>query len=400
MVEGGGCVTLAGGSAAAHATTGKVLLLSWTIPPALTGAADVVGSLAKQFSREEMVVAGERPHGRELSPWQEDWPDLVYLVNGWPSTRRGERWWRKLQFPLLFLRCLRLARTYGCTSIVTVFPSEEYLLAGYLTALCTGAQFFPYFHNTFVENRKGVARHFASWLQGRVFKRAAHVFVMSDGMVELYGERYPELTCSALVHSFTADIPPFAPPPEPGSPLRVMICGNIGDSCREATARVADAMSQVGDASLTLLSATARVFLERWGILRDGVRHETPDEIQPYLREADIALLPHGFSGGLSADEYRTIFPTRTLQYLICGRPILAHAPPGCYLTRFLRKHRCALIVDEPSVPALLDAIARLRSDAQLRSKLVRNALLTAQQFRGPRVAAMLRRQLQSSEVQ
>jgi len=131
------------------------------------------------------------------------------------------------------------------------------------------------------------------------------------------------------------------------------------------------------------------------GLLRDGAQHKTPDEVQPYLREADIVVLPHGLSGGLSPEEYRTIFPTKTIQYLLRGRPILAHVPRSCYLTRFLNEHRCALVVDEPSVPALLTAIERLRSDAKLRADLVRNALGAVEMFRAPRIAALLRSRLE-----
>jgi hypothetical protein len=369
------------------------------VPPLISGQTTIAINLAKQFSREEMVVAGEQPYEGPAFEWQEDWPQIFYLIKGWPRTRRGGRWWRRLLFPLLLMRCLRLARRYQCKILLVVFPNEEFLLAGYLTARWTGAKLYPYFHDTFVENRKGLSLHFARWLQARVFSKAAHVFVMSEGMAELYHERYPDLQCSPLVHSFSEPIPDFAPPPEPGSPLRFIICGSIWDTCIDATVRVCDAISQVGDASLTFLSGTPRVFLQEMGLLRNGVRHEIVPhgEVVTRLRESDIVVLPHGFSGGLSPEEYRTIFPTRTIEYLLCGRPILAHSPPNCHLTRFLREHGCALVVDEPSIPALLKAIGRLRADAQLRSDLVHKALRTAAIFHAPRVAATLRAKLQEN---
>jgi glycosyltransferase involved in cell wall biosynthesis len=377
----------------------RILLLSWTLPPETSGSATIVGNLAKQFSRKEMLVAGEQPHGRPPFVWQDDWPELVYLIKAWPEMRRGVRWWRKLQFPLLLLRCLRLARRHRYTALVVVFPNEEFLFAGYLTALWSGAKLYPYFHNTYVENRNGLGLYVARWLQARVFSKASHVFVMSKGMVELYRERYPTVQCSALVHSFNEPIPNFSPAPEPRSPLRLTICGNINESNRKAAVRVGDAIAQTEDAVLTILSGRPRSYLQQVGLLRNGTRHETisRDEVITRLKEADIVVLPHSFSGGYSLDEYRTIFPTKTIEYLICGRPILAHVPPNCYLTQFLRERRCALIVEEASIPALLAAIRRLRTDAQLRSELVRNALQAAEIFHAPRVAATLRAQLQQN---
>ena len=76
------------------------------------------------------------------------------------------------------------------------------------------------------------------------------------------------------------------------------------------------------------------------------------------------------------------------------GRPILAHTPPGCFLTRFLRENDCALIVDRPDVDALREALERLRTDFSLRSRLAANARRTAERFRAPRVAAEFRRVL------
>ena len=86
--------------------------------------------------------------------------------------------------------------------------------------------------------------------------------------------------------------------------------------------------------------------------------------------------------------------PTRTIEYLLCGRPILAHAPADWYLTRFLKQHDCALLVTEPSVSALLQAVEQLRADQALRARLVRNALRAAKMFDARRVARILRSHL------
>jgi glycosyltransferase involved in cell wall biosynthesis len=374
----------------------RVLVLSCWIPPAVSGSAIIVGNLATQFARAEMVVAGERPVGQPAMAWRTDWPERVYVTVGWPPTLRGARWWRRLQFPALVARCVWLAWRRRCTAVLAVFPRGEYLLAAYLTARWLRLDLFPYFHNTYVENYTGLRARIARWVQSRVFARAKHVFVMSEGMLELYRERYPGLRCSALPHSFAEDIPAFSPPPEPRSPLRITLCGTINESCREATVRICEALSQVANVAPTVLSGTPRAVLKKLGVLRNGIRHETVsrDHLLSRLRESDIVVLAHGLRGSIPPEEYRTIFPTRTIEYLICGRPILAHAPADCFLSRLLRLHDCALLVDQADVAALVAAIERLRSDAPLRARLVRNALRAAAMFHAPRVASLLRAQL------
>lgn len=379
----------------------KVLLVSWTVPPEPTGSAVIIGNLARQFGADEMIVAGERPHRGPSIVWHDDWPRVVHIALGWPAKWRGARWWRRLQVPFMLWRSLLLALQHRCRSVVAVFPNEEFVLTGYLTALLTGAAFYPYFHNTWLENRKGRTRGIARWMQSLVFARADHVFVMSEGMLELYRERYPDLKCSALVHSFNEQIPRFTPPPEPGSPLRLTICGSITESCKDATLRVSEAISRTHDTHLILLTGTPQSYLAELGLLRDGVRYETVsrDDILTRLRQADIVVLPHGFTGGYSQEEYRTIFPTRTIEYLLCGRPILAHSPPDSYLTKFLKQHECALVVDNPSVSELVKAIELLRSDADLRSKIIRNALKAAESFDAKSVAAAFRARLRGNKT-
>lgn len=376
----------------------RILLISWTVPPEPTGSAVIVGNLAKQFRAEEMVILGERPNGRRPDlTWQKDWPRVVHIAMSWPENWRGTRWWRRLQLPIMFFRAVRLAQKNRCTAVVAVFPNEEYLLVGYLTALFKRIPFIPYFHNTWLENRAGLSRKLAEFLQWRVFERSEHVFLMSQGMVELFQDRYPNLKCSALVHSFNGGLPAFSPPPAPRSPLRITISGSIGEACRDATFRICNAISQTDDVELTFLTGTPRSYLAKLGFLRNGVHYDTVpmDQVTARLRGSDIVVLPHGFTGGYSPEEYQTIFPTRTIEYLLCGRPILAHSPSGCFLTRFLKQNDCALVVEEPSPALIKSAINKLRGDAALRTRLVRNALKTAEQFYAPRVAETLRAQLE-----
>jgi glycosyltransferase involved in cell wall biosynthesis len=291
-------------------------------------------------------------------------------------------------------RCLRLVRRHRVESILVVFPDEEFLLVAYLCARIARRRLVAYFHNTYLEDRHGLYKVFARWLQTRIFASADHVFVMSEGMSELYREYYPNLKQTPLVHSFNDPIPTCAVPQAVGSPMKVVLSGNVNASCVDAATRLGEAVASCPDTRLTIYSGTDRNHLKSIGLLRDGAEcfMVSREELLPRLGEADFLILPHGFTGSRSQEEYRTIFPTKTIEYLISGRPILAHSPPDCFLTRFLRTNECALIVDKPDVHALREAMERLRTDYPLRRRLVENALKTARQFQAAEVAAELRR--------
>lgn len=74
-------------------------------------------------------------------------------------------------------------------------------------------------------------------------------------------------------------------------------------------------------------------------------------------------------------------------------------AVSAVFLTRFLKAHDCALVVEEASPEAVRAGLECLRQDAALRARLVRNALRTAEQFQVTRVAAHLREVVQKSSV-
>ena len=133
--------------------------------------------------------------------------------------------------------------------------------------------------------------------------------------------------------------------------------------------------------------------MERMGLLANGVGYDSVplDKVAWRLGQADIVLLPHGLTGGLAPEEYQTIFPTKTIECLLSGKPILSHSPPGSFLTRFLKEHDCALVVETPDTEEIYRAIDRLREDEKLRARLVRNALKAVRMFEAPAVARELR---------
>ncbi|MEP7293756.1 MAG: glycosyltransferase [Chloroflexota bacterium] len=382
----------------------KILLMSRSIPPTPSGSAVIVGNLARQFSRSEMVIVGAKSMGYPPVEWGINLPQRIYASLHPPDDLRGGRWLRWLQFPFVLLISLYVMLTQRCDVILAVFPDEIYLLAAYWLSRLLKRPLFAYFHNTYVENRPvgSIFHKLAVWLQARIFAHARHVFVMSEGMQQLYRERYPGLKCTPLVHTFNelpADLEQPVEVPKLHQPLDLVLTGNIGAYCADATARIVRAVTELQDARLSVYSGTSRQALKSVGI--DGTDIEidtiTRDQLLVRLRQADILLLPHGFTGRIASEEIRTIFPTRTIEYLLAERPILAHLPANCFLADFLTRYNCGLLVTEASVEAIKDAILRLAQDPTLQRQLVENARLAAQQFYAPTVNRHLREVLQTA---
>lgn len=382
----------------------KILLVSRSVPPGASGSSVIIGNLARQFTRDEMVVVGAWFMESPPVEWRAEWPKLIYATINPPDGWRGLRFIRWAQFPWLLVRAWWALVMNRCDVILGVYPDEIYLFAAYVLSVITGKPLYLYFHNTYLEHARG--NIMAGWLQPRAFKRARHMFVMSKAMQALYRRYYPDIVCTPLVHSYNENPPEMSSLPSTetvGSPLRIVLSGSVNASNEGAVEHMAGAIRALPDTELWIYSKTNTGYLKRMGVDVDSPQfHLTTvsrDTLIEELQKADILFLPHGFGERESQEEIETIFPTRTIEYLIAGRPILAHAPDKCFISDFLREHDCALLVTEPSAEAVQAAIEQLKNDAALRRRLVQNAVRAAQQFYAPVVAAHLRGVIQESDL-
>lgn len=375
----------------------KLLLLSWAIPPTANGSAVLIGNLARQFTQDEMIILGAWFQGSpSLVNWEATLPHLHHIT--WqPSdkVKNYDRRWRWLQFPWLVVRALWTA--LRCDAILVIYPDETFLLAGYLVSRITGKPLYAYFHNTYVEaygSKLDPNKRFPRWLQGNVFKHARHIFTMSEGMQRYYQQTYPDVPFSPLLHTFNEPLPEHQPGIKPlNKPLKLILSGGINHSNKGAAAMFAAAVRDLPDTHLAVFTLTSRETLQQLGFFHERISiGELPrQELLTHLTHSDILLLPHGFSDDLGEEETKTIFPTRTIEYLIAGKPILAHLPADCFLADFLRKYDCALLVTEPSLEAVKQAILQLQQDTTLQQRLVSNAYKAARLFHAPHVAQHLR---------
>lgn len=376
----------------------KTLLLSWNVPPAATAIASVTANLAQQFGQHDLIVVGEPDSATPEEQWRAEWPKIVPIEGPGPGWGRGARYQRKLWYPRLRRQALAIAQVHKVKAVLAIFPSEEYLLAGLAVARSLGVPFYPYLHNTYLDQREGLERVLARYVQSRAFRQARHVFVMSEGMTDLFRRRYPEISakCSALVHPWSDPVPEFIPPKPAGAVPHFVFIGSLNPSNEDAAGRVFRAVSSLPKARLTVLGPSRIERIRELGASQCDlmVKRVSRDELMSRVSEADVALLPHGLTGRWSPVEYETMFPTKTIEYLHSRVPIFAHTPKDCFLTRFLRKHGCAVVEDAPDDNMVRDSLIQLCSSADRRAEVVRNALKVAPMFQASAVAGELRRVL------
>jgi len=382
----------------------KIALFSRSIYPRPGGSSFVIENLAQNFLPTELVVIGEGTIGKGSKGYKRNNPvSFYYLPTGLSLMGRGARFFdvfRALLFPWALMKSVRLIKQHSCTHVLGVFPEGYYLWLSLLAARITGIPFSAYFHNTFVENRSGWRKWWGATIQGQVFKYAQHIFLMSEGMSRYYQEAYPVITkFKVLPHTFRHYPELENNNRPPSSPYQIAFTGNFNESNLEATIRIVNALKGNPQLELKFYTPVQKTLLGLRGVDVGAIRYKgyLPEENYfTELQRNDIMILTHGFEGGLSDIEYRTIFPTRTIQMMLTRKPILAHCPKGSFLHTFIKKYDCALLIDEKNPEAIAVGMERLLTDIEFRNGYIARADKAVAQFYGPNVYQLVRNTLEN----
>lgn len=386
----------------------KILLVSWSSLPNKGGSSIIVENLAKNFSKEEMVVLGSRQFRQEPIPTRSaSGPVFHYFFSEMYFMGRGYRffgWFRKWRFQPLVKKIKSLIASEKIEYVIGVYPNPDYCHAACLAAREMNIPFSSYFHNTYTENI-AITDPNAGAIQNEIFENSEQVFVMSKGMQKFYQEKYRSNKFVPLVHTFYQYPQTKATKSIPGSDkkhYKLVAIGNFNESNIDATQRFIKAIKDHPKYSLSVYTHVPKLLLRQRGIDVDAIDHKgfiSPDDIHEALQDYDICVLTHGFTGGYGEVEYKTIFPTRTIPFLLSGKPILAHSPPGSFLNDFIEENQCAELIDQASEAAILEGLERICNSTAYQEQLIEASKKTAKQFYGPQVVQQLQETLSQSST-
>ena len=273
----------------------------------------------------------------------------------WPF-RRGSRIRRKLArmgTPLLVAALRRRVREFRPDAIFTVYAQAHWILATWLVSRLTGVPLIYHVHDAFLEQTHGRRNsRFASWLERKTLT-SARVLVLHDHLAEHYRERYG-IECTVLRHIVRHAPLPAAPQNASGECV-IGFSGAVYDSNSRQLTELARRVADDPRLKLKIWSGESEQSLRAMGI--DGPRVEIGYEsnyerLLGHLAGCDLLYLPLAFHDGtnIAADSLQFSFPTKSLDYLLTGRPILVHCPAEFELSRFFVKHNCGYVLnDAPS---------------------------------------------------
>ena len=363
----------------------RILIISRNVPPRCSGTSVVIENLSTGFTKDEILIVGERFIGNNPPINNELKPKLKFITVLFKTNMKITNLLRKIQIITGFFLLLFHTIRFSPHKIIVVYPSAEFFFMGYLLSKLYKADYYTYFHNTYYENRKGFNQKIAGRLQNKMFNLSKVIFCISDGMKEYYQNNYSGYTSKfiTLSHSFTEKLPTEINV-KIKEKVKVGFAGSINESCKDAANRMFRTLSLIKELEFRFFTELPESYFVNLGIDNQSLEIYSSLERIEFLKklfDCDILILPHGLTGNLPKLEYNTIFPTKTIEYLISGKPIFYHGPSDAFLTKFILQNNCAETITSNNEIEIKDKFYNLMNDESRRQFLVQNSLNVAKTF-------------------
>jgi glycosyltransferase involved in cell wall biosynthesis len=372
----------------------KFALVSHVMPPSWSGQAMMLARLLRGFNSAEYCLISAHPRADGAAAFARTLGGRFYHVPHETYFNRGYRY--GLQFvreainflPGVRARARRIAQiveSEKCEAIVACSGDLEDLPAAWLASRRLGLPFYPYmfdyYSHQFIPAEK---RLLAQLVEPLFIRRAVGIIttneVLSDHLRRRYGVE------STVVHN-PCDLTEYEKlldlhlqketDKQRKAEVKIVYTGAIYDAHFDAFTNLLRAIEIIGREELKVHVYTAQspAELEAKGLGGPTIFHEhLPASAMPSVhRVADILFLPLAFNS-LYPILVKTSATSKFGEYLAAGRPILVHAPPDSFVSWYVRRHECGLVVDDNDASTLAVAIQRLLEDSELRKRLVTNA--------------------------
>ena len=321
----------------------KLVIVCRTMPPQIVGSAVLMRNLFEPYRGELEAIAGWEQAAKSDPDFGPICP--THYLRFWPPLlqRLMERRLHRMYFPLVVrfirrkLQCLRPAAVFSaCT------PDGFFFVASFRACRRLGVPFWGHMHDLWLENTGpgDFQRRLAETWEPVIFRDADKIFCMTEAQRDHYQRKYGG-SYDIIPHcvSSETEIPSEAavktkPVDEP---VHVLYAGNISPAMNcDAMKDFAACLDLLpANYRFTMLTSASAAACRAKGLVHPRLERDWTSvaEASKRVRQADILFLPLSFKN-CHDDEVRTVFATKTLDYLVSGVPILTYSPADSHHSR------------------------------------------------------------------
>ncbi len=375
----------------------KLAVISGAFPPQIVGSTILLHNLLSNYEGPVEAIAAQG-YGAPIDPDFHPPCKTHYLRMPTAFLRKAfDRYLHKI-LPFIKLFIKYKLKKIKPDKVLGVCPNGEFFIIAYQASRELGIPFMAHMHDLWEENMaEGSIRlkNAVKW-EPAILKNADTVFCMTDIQKEFYQNKYG-LNASILPHTLPSEriqnIAPFDPAKYEREPVSIVYTGNISSIMNldavQQFIKAIDYMPEHYQIKMFVSWSTEK--LKKQKVFHSRVEYKwLPKEaVQKEMQEAHALFLPLSFKNA-SMDEVRTVFATKTLDYLVSGTPILVYSPADAYHSISAKEKGWGYVVDEDDPKKLAEALKKLTSNQEMAQQIVNNACREANDREAKRYADFL----------
>jgi len=366
--------------------SGNVMIVTAFYPPIPGGTSVIIKNLLKGVNSDSYTIFTNTPSG----DYRNNENNVIYGMHALPNfyfLSRFETLWQIFQYKFALRKLIKLCISTNVTKIIGIYPDYLFLKLAYDASKALKLPLFCYLHDTIAEGLDDTQfRYKAISLQEKIFKESIHIWVMSEGMKNLYLDKY-NLHVDVLEHSY----PEKRIEREYNSNIaknNLFWGGAVYRINKNSLKRVFNCAANL-NMEIEVAANISLNFFNKNGFQfnRLKITNYTREEYIKTICVKGILVLALDWpeESPVHKDELATIFPTKTIEYLHSGRPILIHCPDNYFLAQFFLKYDCGLVISSRDINSLEYGIKSLSDDA-LNERIVKNAISASKIFDHERI--------------
>jgi glycosyltransferase involved in cell wall biosynthesis len=369
----------------------KLAVVCLCMPPTVGGSGILINNLLREYPGEVEAISGAE-YGSKIDPaFRPPWK--THCLRFWPPLlQRAVDHLSRVHYFLAQRFIYSRLKMIRPAVVLAACPEGLYFAAAFVACRKLRIPFWGHMHDLWLENlnRDPFKRSVALYWEPIIFREAKRIFCMTEMQRDYYGAKYDR----------EFDILPHCVPGEtvvpdrmtvrtkpPGAEILVLYTGSTSQGMNLDALKgfVACIDNLPANYKIKMLTAADAEGCRRLGIYHDRIEYAwvSVAESRRLVRECDVLFLPLSFKN-CRADEVRTVFATKTLDYLVSGIPILAYSPPDSFHSTSARANGWAHVVDEDNPELLARGIRELAENSAIRQRVVDCALQEARR-RAPR---------------
>ena len=260
-------------------------------------------------------------------------------------------------------RLINFCKAQNSVAIIGVYPDIHLFKCAFDAAEHLGIPFIPYLHDTIIEGLNGKEASLikkATFIHKKMLDICPNILVISAGLKKLYQQKYNKLV-HVIEHTYPESKIEGERIKEVISKKSIFWGGTVG-RFNDAIVQRASIAAKILGHNFEITGVRSINALKFYGISTENIQlcsYPLREDYLNALRLQGILLLGINWpdESPIQYDELSTIFPTKSIEYLLSGVPILVHCPIDYFLSDFFVQNKCGLVVNDRDIASLVEAI-------------------------------------------